>query len=156
MNADRITLSGLRVHAHHGVFDFEREQGQDFVIDVVAWLDLAPAARGDELAATVHYGELAEAVAEAVASDPVDLIETVAERVARVALSFPVEHVEVTVHKPSAPISVPFDDVAVTVVRDRAWADGTTAPAGALGRSDATTQPDETPGEMPSGQEQAL
>ncbi|MHA7985279.1 dihydroneopterin aldolase [Rathayibacter sp. CAU 1779] len=155
MNADRITLTGLRVHAHHGVFDFEREQGQDFVVDVVAWLDLGPAARGDELAATVHYGELAEAVADAVASDPVDLIETVAERVARVALSFPVKHVEVTVHKPNAPISVPFGDVAVTVVRDRAWADGG-APTGELGRSDAMTRSDETQGESPTGQERAL
>ncbi|HWD61424.1 MAG TPA: dihydroneopterin aldolase [Humibacter sp.] len=121
MSGDRITLTGLRVRAHHGVFDFERAEGQDFVIDVTAWLDLGAAARGDELAATVHYGELAEAVADAVASDPVDLIETVAERVARVVLSFPAERTEVTVHKPDAPIPVPFGDVAVTVVRDRAW-----------------------------------
>lgn len=123
MSDDRITLTGVRVRANHGVFDFEREQGQDFVIDVTAWLDLGPAARGDELAATVHYGELAEDVAAAVASNPVDLIETVAERVARVVLSYPVERTEVTVHKPSAPIQVPFGDVAVTVVRDRAWYD---------------------------------
>ena len=124
MSGDRITLTGIRVRAHHGVFDFEREDGQDFVIDVVAWLDLTPAATGDELGATVHYGELAEAVAQAVASDPVDLIETVAERVARVVLTFAVERTEVTVHKPQAPITVPFGDVAVTVVRDRAWAAG--------------------------------
>ena len=121
MSGDRITLTGIGVRAHHGVFEFERVEGQDFVIDVVAWLDLAPAARGDELAATVHDGELAEAVAQAVASDPVDLIETVAERIARVVLSFPVDRTEVTVHKPQAPIPVPFTDVAVTVVRDRAW-----------------------------------
>lgn len=126
--SDRITLTGIRVRAHHGVFDFERAEGQDFVIDVTAWLDLGPAARGDELAATVHYGELAEAVAAAVASDPVDLIETVAERIARVVLSFPVQRTEVTVHKPNAPIAVPFTDVAVTVLRDRAWAE-----AGATG-----------------------
>ena len=130
--SDRITLTGIRVRAHHGVFDFERAQGQDFVIDVTAWLDLGPAARGDELAATVHYGELAEAVAAAVASDPVDLIETVAERIARVVLSFPVQRTEVTVHKPNAPIAVPFTDVAVTVLRDRAWAD---AGAGGVARS---------------------
>jgi dihydroneopterin aldolase len=119
--SDRITLTGLRVRAHHGVFDFERSEGQDFVIDVIAWLDLAPAARGDALAKTVHYGELAEAVTQAVASDPVDLIETVAERVARVVLGFAVDRTEVTVHKPNAPITVPFGDVAVTVVRDRPW-----------------------------------
>ncbi|WP_243062210.1 dihydroneopterin aldolase [Humibacter sp. RRB41] len=128
MSGDRITLTGLRVRAHHGVFEFEREQGQDFVIDVTAWLDLGPAARGDELAATVHYGELAEAVTDAVTSDPVDLIETVAERVARVVLSFPAERTEVTVHKPDAPISVPFGDVAVTVVRDRTWYESVVTP----------------------------
>ncbi|MGW9184022.1 dihydroneopterin aldolase [Agromyces sp. NPDC055661] len=118
---DRITLTGVRVRAHHGVFDFEREQGQEFVIDVAVAVDLAGAASGDDLARTVHYGELAEAVADAVRRDPVDLIETVAERVAAVALAYPaVEEVEVTVHKPEAPISVPFDDVAVTIVRSRA------------------------------------
>lgn len=123
MTTDTITLTGLAVRANHGVFDFERENGQTFVIDVTVWLDLAPAAAGDALLATVHYGELAEAVHHAVASDPVDLIETVAERVARTALSFAgVERVRATVHKPDAPIAVPFGDVAVTVERDRAWA----------------------------------
>jgi dihydroneopterin aldolase len=122
-SADSITLTGLAVRANHGVFDFEREQGQTFVVDVTVWLDLGPAASGDALLATVHYGELAEAVHHAVASDPVDLIETVAERVARVALSFAgVERVRATVHKPDAPIAVPFGDVAVTVERDRQWA----------------------------------
>ena len=117
----RIALSGLRARGFHGVFDFEREQGQEFVIDVAVAVDLAGAASGDDLARTVHYGELAEAVADAVRRDPVDLIETVAERVAAVALAYPaVEEVEVTVHKPEAPISVPFDDVAVTIVRSRA------------------------------------
>ncbi|WP_281884743.1 dihydroneopterin aldolase [Agromyces rhizosphaerae] len=118
---DRISLRGIRVTAHHGVFDFEREQGQEFVIDVEARLDLAPAASGDELAATVHYGELAQEVADAVRNDPVDLIETVAERIAAVVLAHEaVEETTVTVHKPQAPIAVPFDDVAVTIVRGRA------------------------------------
>ena len=141
MSGDRITLTGVRVRAHHGVFDFEREQGQDFVIDVIAWLDLSAAAGGDALAETVHYGELAEAVAAAVASDPVDLIETVAERIARVVLSFPVERTEVTVHKPNAPIAVEFGDVAVTVERDRAWYNADTeeprSGGGAVGREHA-------------------
>ena len=117
---DRITLTGVRVRAHHGVFDFERESGQEFVIDVSVAVDLAAATSGDDLDHTVHYGELAEAVVAAVERDPVDLIETVAERVAAVAFGFPaVEEVEVTVHKPEAPISVPFADVAVTIVRSR-------------------------------------
>lgn len=117
---DSIVLTGLRVHANHGVFDFERAEGQDFVVDVTAWLDLSPAAAGDDLGATVHYGELAEEVAAAVGRDPVDLIETVAERVAATVLAHePVDAVEVTVHKPQAPIAVPFGDVAVRIVRSR-------------------------------------
>ena len=117
---DRIALTGIRVRAHHGVFEFERVEGQEFVIDVAVAVDLAAAASGDDLDRTVNYGELAEAVAAAVERDPVDLIETVAERVAGVALGFPaVEEVEVTVHKPQAPITVPFTDVSVTIVRAR-------------------------------------
>jgi dihydroneopterin aldolase len=118
---DSITLTGLRVRAHHGVFDFERENGQDFVIDATVWLDTARAAEGDALAETVHYGELAIALADAVTRDPVDLIETVAERIATAVLTgwSLVDAVAVTVHKPAAPIPVPFDDVAVTVRRSR-------------------------------------
>ncbi|MEO8908248.1 MAG: dihydroneopterin aldolase [Microbacteriaceae bacterium] len=128
MSSDTITLTGLRVHAHHGVFDFERENGQEFVIDVTVWLDLSPAASGDDLAATVHYGELAVAVVDAVSADPVDLIETVAERVAAVALGFRgVERTQVAVHKPNAPIPVPFDDVTVTIVRSAPDASETVA-----------------------------
>jgi len=120
LNEDRITLSGLRVHANHGVFDFERENGQEFIVDVVAWLDLSAASSADDLARTVHYGELAEEVAAAVATSPVDLIETVAERVASVVLAHEaVTRTEVTIHKPQAPISVPFGDVSVTIVRRR-------------------------------------
>lgn len=118
--SDRITLTGLRAFAHHGVFDHERRDGQEFVIDVVAHLDLRAAAAGDELAATVHYGVLAEQVVAAVETDPVDLIETVAERVAAVVLRHDaVGLTTVTVHKPQAPITVPFADVSVTIVRGR-------------------------------------
>jgi dihydroneopterin aldolase len=117
---DRITLTGVRVRAHHGVYESERVEGQEFVIDVAVDVDLVAAASGDDLGSTVNYGELAEAVVAAVERDPVDLIETVAERVARVALAFAaVDRVEVTVHKPEAPITVPFADVAVTIVRSR-------------------------------------
>lgn len=117
---DTISLVGLRVHAHHGVFDFERENGQTFVIDVTVHLDAGPAAADDDLERTVHYGELAERVIAAVTTDPVDLIETVAERVAAVALSWPVvSRVDVAVHKPDAPIDADFADVVVRIVRDR-------------------------------------
>ncbi|WP_264623116.1 dihydropteroate synthase [Leucobacter luti] len=116
--ADRITLTGLEVFAHHGVFDFERERGQRFVIDAEVSVDLSSAAAGDTLAQTVHYGELASAIVAAVERDPVDLIETVAERIAGVALRFPgVREARITVHKPDAPIEATFADVSVSIVR---------------------------------------
>lgn len=117
---DRITLRGLRAVGHHGVFDFERRQGQVFVVDAVLHVDAAPAAVSDDVEDTVHYGELADRLVEAVTGEPVDLIETLAERLARVCLAQPlVERVELTVHKPSAPIEHEFEDVAVTVDRRR-------------------------------------
>ncbi|GAB3409639.1 dihydroneopterin aldolase [Flindersiella endophytica] len=117
---DRITLRGIRVHAHHGVFPSERAQGQPFVIDVVLGVDTSVAAATDDLANTVDYAELAGKVAKAVGSDPVDLIETVARRVADVCLESPrVADVEVTVHKPQAPVGVQLDDIAVTIHRSR-------------------------------------
>ena len=115
---DRIALTGLRVRGHHGVLPEERRDGQDFVVDAVLHLDLRAAAASDDLARTVHYGELAEALAAVVAGPPVDLIETLAERLAGVCLSAgPVHRADVTVHKPSAPIGVAFSDVSVTVSR---------------------------------------
>lgn len=118
---DRLALTGLRAFGHHGVFQHERTDGQEFIIDLTVWLDVRAAASADDLAATIHYGELAERVVAAVESDPVDLIETVAERVAGIALSYPsARRVDVTIHKPSAPITVPFADVSITISRDRA------------------------------------
>lgn len=117
---DEIRLTGLRATAHHGVFEHERRDGQPFVVDVTVRLPLSPAGGSDDLDRTVHYGVLAEQVVAAVERDPVDLIETVAERIAAVALGFAaVREVVVTVHKPQAPITVPFDDVSVTIVRRR-------------------------------------
>jgi dihydroneopterin aldolase len=118
--SDRIALSGLRVRGHHGVFDFERRDGQDFVVDVVLELDLAPAAASDDVADTVHYGELAGRLAEVIAGEPVNLIETLAERLAAVCLADArVAAATVTVHKPQAPIPHEFADVAVIVRRAR-------------------------------------
>ncbi|MFC0546730.1 dihydroneopterin aldolase [Kutzneria chonburiensis] len=118
--SDRITLTGLRVFGYHGVFEHEKRDGQDFLIDVTVWLDLTAAAASDDLTQTVHYGELAERVAAIVAGDPRDLIETVAGDIADEVLTDErVGEVEVTVHKPSAPIPLSFQDVAVTVRRTR-------------------------------------
>ncbi|MEC3981442.1 dihydroneopterin aldolase [Amycolatopsis sp. H20-H5] len=120
MSTDRITLTGLRVFGRHGVFDHEKRDGQEFVVDVVVWLDLAPAAASDDLTKTLHYGELAELVAGIVAGEPYDLIESVAGKIAAEVLRDErLSEVEVTVHKPSAPIPLTFDDVAVTVRRTR-------------------------------------
>ncbi|MGU3432897.1 dihydroneopterin aldolase [Actinomycetes bacterium M1A6_2h] len=118
--SDRIELRGLTVRGHHGVFEHEKRDGQDFLIDIVVWMDLAPAGASDDLNDTLHYGELAEAAAAVVAGPPYDLIETVAGKIADGVLTDSrVDRVEVTVHKPSAPIPLTFADVAVVVVRDR-------------------------------------
>jgi len=117
---DVLRLSGVRATGNHGVFDHERRDGQEFVVDAVVHLDTRAAATGDDLEATVHYGVLAEQLVAAVESDPVDLIETLAERLAGVVLAFPAAvRTEITVHKPSAPITVPFSDVSITIVRER-------------------------------------
>lgn len=118
--SDRIELRGLRVRGNHGVFDHEKRDGQDFLVDIVAWLDLAPAAASDDLADTLHYGELAESAAAVIAGPGRDLIETVAGEIADGVLADPrVSRVEVTLHKPSAPIPLTFSDVAVVVDRTR-------------------------------------
>jgi dihydroneopterin aldolase len=118
MSADRIRLAGLRVRGRHGVFVFERRDGQDFVVDVELELDLAVAAASDQLSDTVHYGELAEQLAAVVAGEPVNLLETLAERLAAVCLADPrVSACEVAVHTPQAPIPLSFTDVAVTIRR---------------------------------------
>ena len=116
----RITLTGLRVRGRHGVLDFERANGQDFLIDVRLELDLGPAAASDDVADTVHYGELAGRLAEIVGGEPVNLIETLADRLLTACLDDErVAAAEVTVHKPQAPIPLEFADVAVTLRRSR-------------------------------------
>ncbi|GIG02542.1 dihydroneopterin aldolase [Catellatospora citrea] len=117
---DLITLTGLRVRGNHGVFDFERRDGQDFVVDVVLGLDLRPAADSDDVADTVHYGELASRLAEIVAGPPVNLIETLARLLVDACLADPrVAQATVTVHKPQAPIPLTFTDVSVTMTGAR-------------------------------------
>jgi dihydroneopterin aldolase len=118
--SDQLAVRGIEIYAHHGVFDFERRDGQVFVIDLVLGLDTVPAATSDDLAKTVDYGTLVDQVRTAVENDPVDLIETLAHRIAEVCLvPEQVEWVEVTVHKPNAPITTTFSDVALTIRRSR-------------------------------------
>lgn len=118
--SDQLTLRGLRATGHHGVFEHERRDGQEFVVDVTLALDTAAAAASDDLRDTVDYGSLAAQVRAVVEGDPVDLIETLADRIAAVCLRPDgVAEVEVTVHKPHAPIEASFDDVSLTIVRPR-------------------------------------
>jgi 7,8-dihydroneopterin aldolase/epimerase/oxygenase len=117
---DRLAVRGIEAFGHHGVFDFERREGQSFVADLVLGLDTRDAARRDDLQETVDYGSLVAKVKSVIESDPVDLIETLAARIADVCLADPrVEWAEVTVHKPDAPIEATFSDVALTITRTR-------------------------------------
>ncbi|MGL3149339.1 dihydroneopterin aldolase [Microbacterium sp. A82] len=121
MSTDVIQLTGLTVFGRHGVFEHERESGQEFVIDLSLHLPLTDAAASDDVTDTVHYGELAENVAAVVAGEPVNLIETLAQRIADVALADRrVQQVTVTVHKPHAPIALTFSDVSVQITRTQA------------------------------------
>lgn len=115
---DELAVTGLECWGHHGVFEHERREGQRFVVDLVLGVDTAPAAVTDDLSQTVDYGSLALSVKAAVEQDPVDLIETLAQRIAGVCLLDPrVEWVRVTVRKPDAPIDATFSDVALTITR---------------------------------------
>ncbi|OBF06118.1 dihydroneopterin aldolase [Mycobacterium sp. ACS4054] len=129
--ADRIELRGLTIRGRHGVFDHERADGQDFVVDITVWIDLAAAAASDQLADTYDYAALAQLAAEVVAGPPRNLIEAVGGEIAdRVMEDERVHAVEVVVHKPQAPIPRHFDDVAVVVRRSRRGGRGSVVPAG--------------------------
>ena len=120
MKTDRIEVRGLRVRGRHGVLDAERRDGQEFLIDAVLAVDTRPAAASDDLSLTVDYGGLSERLAAIVAGEPVNLIATLAERLAQACLAEPaVRQAEITVHKPNAPITLPFADVLVTICRER-------------------------------------
>jgi dihydroneopterin aldolase len=117
---DRIELRGLTIRGHHGVFEHERQDGQDFVVDIKVWIDLAAAAASDDLVDTLDYGVLAQRAADIVAGPPRNLIETVAAEIADgVMVDERVHAVEVFVHKPSAPIPLTYNDVAVVARRSR-------------------------------------
>ncbi len=129
--ADRIELRGLTVRGNHGVFDHERRDGQDFVVDITLWIDLAVAADSDDLADTYDYGTLAQRAADIVGGPARNLIETVAAEIAEDAMGDSRVHaVEVTVHKPHAPIPLDFTDVAVVARRSRRGGRGRIVPAG--------------------------
>ncbi|WP_018297317.1 dihydroneopterin aldolase [Corynebacterium lubricantis] len=119
--ADRIELKGLQVYAHHGVLDHETEHGQTFTIDITCWVDFAEAAETDDLSKTINYAELAQLAFDIAAGTPRKLIETVASEIADTAIGRykQLHSVEVTLHKPHAPIPLTFDDVSVVARRSR-------------------------------------
>lgn len=119
--SDRIELRGLRVHGHHGVLESERRDGQVFVVDVALEVDTRAAAASDGLADTVDYADLAARLAAVVSGEPVNLIETLAERLAAACLADPrVQRADVRLHKPFAPVGLPVEDVVVAISRTRA------------------------------------
>jgi dihydroneopterin aldolase len=129
--ADRIELRGLVVRGRHGVFEHERATGQDFVVDITVWIDLADAAASDDLADTYDYAALAQLATDVVAGPARKLIETVGGEIADgVMHDRRVHAVEVVVHKPQAPIPQEFADVAVVVRRSRRGGRGSVIPAG--------------------------
>jgi 7,8-dihydroneopterin aldolase/epimerase/oxygenase len=129
--ADRIELRGLTVRGQHGVFDHERADGQDFVVDITVWIDLVDAAASDDLADTYDYGVLAQRAAAIIAGPARNLIETIAAEIAEDVMKDQRVHAaEVTVHKPQAPIPQTFGDVAVVARRSRRGGRGSVIPAG--------------------------
>ncbi len=117
---DKITLTGVTAVGHHGVFDFERRDGQPFIVDAVLHLDFSRAAGSDDVQDTAHYGEVADCIRGWITGEPVNLIEALAVRIAEDVLRrFAVAAVDITVHKPKAPIEVEFGDVSVSVRRER-------------------------------------
>jgi dihydroneopterin aldolase len=121
MSSDVIRLTGLRFHGHHGVFPEERENGQPFIVDLELRTSIAVAAASDDLADTIDYGAVAATVERIVTGPPRDLIETVTAEIADAVLADPrVASVKVSLHKPEAPIPLPFDDVVIEIERSRA------------------------------------
>lgn len=117
---DQLSVTGIECYGYHGVFEHEKRDGQTFVVDLTLGLDTAAAAASDDLRDTVDYGSLVAAVKSAVEADPVDLVETLAQRLADVCLrDGRVEWVRITVHKPGAPIEATFGDVTLTITRAR-------------------------------------
>ncbi|MBM7051613.1 dihydroneopterin aldolase [Rothia sp. ZJ932] len=118
--ADRITLTGVECLGYHGVLESEKQNGQPFIVDVTLLTDFSSSASSDDIGKTANYAEVAETIREVVSDGSVDLVETLAEKLAATILSrFAIDALELTVHKPQAPIEVPFADVAVTIFRKK-------------------------------------
>lgn len=118
---DTIFVTGLSIHARHGVMDHETEVGQRFVIDLELYTDLSEPSRSDRLADTVSYADVVATTTAAFKNTNYKLLERAAGAVADAILSnFPrVRAVKIIVHKPHAPIAAIFDDVGIMLTRSR-------------------------------------
>lgn len=154
--SDTIRLTGLTAEGFHGVFDFERRDGQPFRVDAVLSLDLQAAGRSDRLEDTVSYASIAELIEDSITGRPFELIEALAENIAQRVLLFDdrIKTAEITVHKPQAPLEQRFGDVAVTVERTRGSIPRHVGPYRRVSLADLATVYDEEGGER-AGQETA-
>ena len=118
---DQITITGIHGYGHHGLFENERSNGQDFYVDLILNLDLSQAAQSDAIEDTVNYAEITELTHQEITTDPVNLIEKLAYRIAeRILSSHPkVKAITVTVHKPQAPVGLKVQDISVVVNKTR-------------------------------------
>lgn len=118
---DRIVIKGISEFGYHGVLEQERRNGQEFLVDAVLFLDLSLPSVNDELDQTINYATVCAAISEEIAGEPVNLIERLAGRISeRLLQDFStLMEVEITVHKPSAPIDQNFFDISVTIQRSR-------------------------------------
>lgn len=117
--SDKISLKGIWGFGYHGVFDHEAKNGQDFFVDLEISLDLSKPSKSDNLAETIDYGSLADLVVEEITGERVQLIERLAGRIAdRIKSGHPeITAIDVTVHKPKAPVSAQTSDISVTITR---------------------------------------
>ena len=117
--SDQINITGIRAFGYHGVLPHEAIEGQEFIVDLVITLDLQAASQSDDLSQTVNYADLAQIVHENIVGERVQLIERLAGRIAdEIKATYPqILSISVTVHKPHAPVTVNFADIAVTITR---------------------------------------
>lgn len=117
---DKISLTGISGFGYHGVLESERKSGQEFLVDVVLYCDLGEAGKSDDLSKTINYADVAALIHKRIIGEPVNLLERLAQLIAEdIINNFDVNEVEVTVHKPQAPIPLPFTDVSVSIKRKR-------------------------------------
>lgn len=118
---DKISIKGLKLFAYHGVNPEEKENGQNFVVDLDYYVNIARACQMDTLDDTVSYAKVVKTIRRVFTAEKYDLIERAAQVIADAVLDEfdDIFKVEVTLKKPEAPISAEFDYVAVSIMRER-------------------------------------